>query len=106
MKQAILFLLLAGSFSAKAQSLKDLLYSGKLKSDSNSVVRATDDLKSKIDTSTRKAPEPEKQKVVTQPQPAPTQTAPVQTTANQTQTAVVPVTTGAVIVSDTVASKS
>ena len=40
--------------SVKAQSLKELLYSGKLKSDTGSVVRKTDDLSSKIDTSTRK----------------------------------------------------
>ena len=106
MKQAILFLLLAGTFSAKAQSLKDLLYSGKLKSDSNSVVRASDDLKSKIDTSTRKVAEPEKPKVLSQTQTTPAQTAPVQSTTNQTQTAVVPVTTAGVIALDTVASKS
>jgi hypothetical protein len=43
----------AASLSAQ-QSLKDLLYSGKLKSDTGSTVRKTDDLKSKIDTSTRK----------------------------------------------------
>lgn len=40
--------------SVKAQSLKELLYSGKLKSDTGSVVRKTDDLSSKIDTSARK----------------------------------------------------
>jgi hypothetical protein len=55
MKKGILFLLIAFSFTAKAQSLKDLLYSGKLRNDSNSVVRKTDDLKSKIDTTDRKA---------------------------------------------------
>ena len=44
----------AGSFgSVKAQSLKDLLYSGKLKNDAG-VVRKTDDLSTKIDTSTRR----------------------------------------------------
>lgn len=42
------------------QKLKDLLYSGKLKMDSNSVVRKTDDLSSKIDTTQKKGPEPEK----------------------------------------------
>jgi len=56
MKKGILFLLLAASFSAKAQSLKDLLYSGKLKNDSNTVIRKTDDLSTKIDTTTRKKP--------------------------------------------------
>lgn len=63
MKKGILFLLVviaAGSYSARAQSLKQLLYSGKLKNDSNTVVRKTDDLKSKIDTGQRKPAEPEK----------------------------------------------
>lgn len=46
--------LLLGLLQLKAQSLKELLYSGKLKSDTGSVVRKTDDLTSKIDTSTRK----------------------------------------------------
>lgn len=59
MKKAVLFLLLAYSFSAKAQTLKELLYSGKLKKDSGIVIRSTDDLKSKIDTTTKKA-EPER----------------------------------------------
>lgn len=57
MKKGILFLLLAVSFAATAQqkqSLKDLLYSGKLKSDSNTVVRKDDDLSAKIDTATKK----------------------------------------------------
>ncbi|MFL5787523.1 MAG: hypothetical protein ACJ748_05690, partial [Flavisolibacter sp.] len=36
------------------QSLKDLLYSGKLKKDSTGVIRSTDDLSAKIDTSTKK----------------------------------------------------
>ena len=36
------------------QSLKDLLYSGKLKKDSSGVIRSTDDLSQKIDTSTKK----------------------------------------------------
>jgi hypothetical protein len=43
--------------SAKAQEkqkLKDLLYSGKLKKDSTGVIRSTDDLSSKIDTTTKK----------------------------------------------------
>lgn len=64
MKKGLMLLLLAISFSAvKAQSLKELLYSGKLKNDSNSVVKSTDDLSTKIDTSTRK-PEPAKPKAV------------------------------------------
>lgn len=36
------------------QSLKDLLFSGKLKKDSSGVIRNTDDLSSKIDTTTKK----------------------------------------------------
>lgn len=58
MKKGILFLLLAATFTAKAQKLKDLLYSGKLKLDSNAVIRKSDDLSKKIDTSTKKAAEP------------------------------------------------
>jgi hypothetical protein len=55
MKKGILFLLIiAGSIAADAQSLKDLLYSGKLKMDSNSVIRKTDDLSKRIDTGTKK----------------------------------------------------
>ena len=67
MKKGILFLLLAVSFTANSQKLKDLLYSGKLKLDSNSVVRKGDDLSTKIDTSTKKTPEPEKQQTVVAP---------------------------------------
>lgn len=50
---------------ANAQSLKELLYSGKLKSDTGSVVRKTDDLSTKIDTSTRKPPPPPVKEVLT-----------------------------------------
>ena len=67
MKKAILFLLLAGTINANAQSLKDLLYSGKLKMDSNTVIRKGDDLSSKIDTSTKKPAEPAKVKITTIP---------------------------------------
>src|SRR4051794_38577214 len=68
MKKGILFLLLVASFSAKAQSLKDLLYSGKLKNDSNTVIRKTDDLSTKIDTTSRKKTvEAQKTDVVTKP---------------------------------------
>ncbi len=38
----------------KKQSLKDLLFSGKLKKDSTGVIRSTDDLSQKIDTTTKK----------------------------------------------------
>ncbi len=62
MKEALLIILLFGSISISAQSLKDALYGGKLKSDSNSVIRKTDDLSTKIDTSTKKAVVSEKAK--------------------------------------------
>ncbi|MES2880891.1 MAG: hypothetical protein V4676_01990 [Bacteroidota bacterium] len=65
MKKTILFLLLAVSFTANAQSLKDLLYGGKLKNDSNTVIRKTDDLSTKIDTGTRKPTETAKPKDAT-----------------------------------------
>src|SRR3954451_22094621 len=54
MKKAILLILVAASFTVEAQTLKDLLYSGKLKNDSGSVVRKNDDLSTKIDTTTKK----------------------------------------------------
>ncbi len=63
MKKGILLLLIISIVTtAKAQSLKDLLYSGKLKMDSNSVIRKGDDLSTKIDTSQKKVAEPEKLK--------------------------------------------
>lgn len=55
-----MLLLLISSFSANSQKLKDLLYSGKLRSDSGSVVRKGDDLSTKIDTATKKPVEAEK----------------------------------------------
>lgn len=65
MKRSIVLLLVFTSVSAtiKAQSLKDILYGGKLKSDSGTVVRKTDDLSTKIDTSRKKPVEPEKAKL-------------------------------------------
>lgn len=56
MKKGILLLLLiaTGSTAVQAQKLKDLLYGGKLRSDSNTVVRKTDDLSTKIDTAQKK----------------------------------------------------
>lgn len=65
MKKGILLLTISFvAISAQAQSLKDLLYSGKLKKDSNTVIRKTDDLNSKIDTVTKK-PEAEAAKPTT-----------------------------------------
>lgn len=62
MKKAILFLLVISSitFNVNGQKLKDLLYGGKLKNDSGTVIRKTDDLSTKIDTATKKPVEPEK----------------------------------------------
>ena len=68
MKYFILLLFLGGLGVVQAQqkqSLKDLLYSGKLKKDSSGVIRSTDDLSTKIDTTTRKEAIPEKGKIVT-----------------------------------------
>ena len=55
MKQAILVLLLACSVFASGQSLKEALFSGKLKNEAGTVIRKGDDLASKMDTA-RKAP--------------------------------------------------
>lgn len=56
MKRLFLLLLLFASFFADAQSLKDALFSGKLKNDAGTVIRKGEDLTDKIDTSARKAP--------------------------------------------------
>jgi len=67
MKKTILFLLLISTVATlNAQSLKDALFSGKLKMDSNSVIRKGDDLSKKIDTGTKKA-ETAKAKITTAP---------------------------------------
>ena len=53
--------LLSSAFLVQAQekqSLKDLLFSGKLKKDSTGVIRSTDDLSKKIDTGTKKEIQP------------------------------------------------
>jgi membrane-bound lytic murein transglycosylase len=59
MQKAILVVLLVigGAVTVNAQSLKEALYGGKLKMDSNSVLRKTDDIKAKIDTAQRKPAE-------------------------------------------------
>src|SRR5688500_12050673 len=67
MKKAIVFLFLIIAVSADAQSLKDLLYSGKLKKDSNVVIRKGDDLSSRIDTGQKKPAEQEIAKNTTTP---------------------------------------
>lgn len=63
MKKGILFLLLVSTLTSNAQSLKDALYGGKLKTDSGTVIKKGDDLSSKIDTSKKKPVEPEKTKI-------------------------------------------
>ena len=57
-------LLLSYTVTANAQTLKDLLYGGKLKSDTGTLVKKTDDLSTKIDTIKKKPVEPEKTKLV------------------------------------------
>ena len=64
MKKGILLMLLVSSVIANAQSLKDALYSGKLKTDSGTVIRKGDSLRLKTDTGTKKPVEPEKAKLV------------------------------------------
>ncbi|MBN8685450.1 MAG: hypothetical protein J0M10_00470 [Chitinophagales bacterium] len=51
----LVFILIAGTVNG--QSLKDLLFSGKMKNDSNTVHRKGEDLKDKVDTTTKK-PDP------------------------------------------------
>jgi hypothetical protein len=65
MKNLILTIFLFVGFAVQAQekekqSLKDLLYGGKLKKDSTGVVRSTDDLSKKIDTTSKKETQPVK----------------------------------------------
>jgi hypothetical protein len=70
MKKLVLFILVVCSVSSvNAQTLKELLYSGKLKKDSTGIIRKTDDLSTKIDTTTKKTPVAE----VAKPSPATTQ---------------------------------
>lgn len=68
MKKLLILALLAVSFSADAQKLKDLLYGGKMKSDSGTTVRQSDDRTKIIDTTTKKpAPAPVKPQPVAGP---------------------------------------
>lgn len=65
MKNLLLLILIVISANVEAQSLKDLLFSGKMKTDSGTVVRKGEDLKDKVDTAAKKpAPAP-----VAQPAP-------------------------------------
>jgi hypothetical protein len=79
MKKGILFLLLSYSVTVNAQSLKDLLYGGKLKSDTGTLVKKTDDLSTKIDTIKKKPVEPEKTKLAAAVKDSSVKTAAVQT---------------------------
>lgn len=54
MKKLFLFAILISAISANSQSLKETLYSGKLKTDTGTTIRKGEDLSSKIDTSTKK----------------------------------------------------
>ncbi len=65
MKKGMLFLFLLSAVTVNAQSLKDALYGGKLKTDSGTVIKKGDDLSTKIDTSRKKPVEPEKTKLTT-----------------------------------------
>lgn len=58
MKNLIVLIALMGAVSVNAQSLKEILYSGKLKNDTGSVVRKNDDLSTKIDTARKVLPPP------------------------------------------------
>ena len=63
MKKGILLLFVITAVTANAQTLKDALYGGKLKTDSGTVIKKGDDLSTKIDTSRKKPVEPEKTKL-------------------------------------------
>lgn len=63
MKKGLLFLFVAFTVTANAQSLKDALFSGKLKTDSGTVIKKGDDLSTKIDTARKKPVEQEKNKL-------------------------------------------
>jgi hypothetical protein len=100
MKKGILLSLLFFSGLLNAQSLKEALYGGKLKNDSGSVVRKTDDIKSKIDTTKKKPVEVEKPKLVaaaadSSRMAAVTRADSVSTDTTATASATVPVTTTA-----------
>jgi hypothetical protein len=60
MKTGILLATLVIAVSANAQSLKETLYSGKLKTDTGTVIRKGEDLSSKIDTARKKPVELQK----------------------------------------------
>lgn len=53
-KLMLVLVLVVASATVQAQSLKDALFGGKLRMDSNSVLRKTDDVKARIDTAQKK----------------------------------------------------
>lgn len=66
MKKAFLLLLLFSSFFADAQSLKEALFSGRLKNEPGMVIRKGDDLSTMmVDTAARKAPERDTLAIIT-----------------------------------------
>ena len=102
MKKALVFLFLVIATTSNAQSLKDLLYSGKLKKDSNIVIRKGDDLSSRIDTGQKKPVEPETAKNTAAPvdSAAKNTTGPVDSTAKNLNSPADPAAMpGAVVVS-------
>lgn len=56
MKQLLILAGMLTTFAAQSQSLKDALFSGKLKTDSGTVIRKGDDLTTKIDTAKKVTP--------------------------------------------------
>lgn len=60
MKIGVLFFVMLAALSADGQSLKDALFGGKLKNDTGSLVKKSDDLSTKIDTSQKKKLEVER----------------------------------------------
>jgi len=65
MKNLIVLIALMGAVSVNSQSLKEILYSGKLKNDTGSVVRKNDDLSTKIDSTRKVLPPPVEPEKVT-----------------------------------------
>jgi hypothetical protein len=58
MKKLIPLVFVLFALNAQSQSLKDLLFSGKMKTDSGTVVRKGEDLKDKVDTVQKTGPAP------------------------------------------------
>jgi hypothetical protein len=99
----VLLFVVAGSVSSQAQSLKELLYGGKLRMDSNAVLRKTDDLKARIDTAQKKPAEPVVASTTT-PTAAPTDS--VKRTAPVADSQAVAAEAGEPVTVDTVAAAS